>query len=115
MAIYTRNGKVYLYRNVRQGGRIRRLYLDAGELAEYGDALIRLQRAERQAQADKVRRQRQAWANDDALIDRLDEVVQVLVRSALLAGGYHQHARGQWRRRRHGNDDKGESRPGPRR
>src|SRR5262245_39961008 len=47
MAIHTRNGKVYLYRNVRQGGRVRRVYLGAGELAEYADALIRLQRAER--------------------------------------------------------------------
>ena len=104
MTLQVRNGRPYCYRSVRRGQRVGRVYLGAGRLAEFADAALRRQRAERQAKADQARRQCEAWADDDALIENLDELVRLLVRSALLAGGYRQHARGDWRKR-HGDGD----------
>jgi hypothetical protein len=113
MTLQVRNGRPYCYRSVRRGKRVGRVYLGAGPSAEFADAALRLQQAERQAQrraqADQVRQQVQEWANDDALIGELDEVLGILIRSALLSAGYHQHTRGEWRRRHYDDDDTGRS------
>jgi hypothetical protein len=36
----------------------------------------------------------------DKVVSRLDELADLLARAALVAAGFHQHKRGEWRARR---------------
>lgn len=90
----------YYTRSRRIDGVLTREYLGSGPLAEAA------------AQADAEARhalttQRQARASGHALdraldrqLDDLCHITDDLVRLALTAAGYHQHARGQWRKTR---------------
>jgi hypothetical protein len=95
-----RNGCRYYYRSVRVGGQVVKEYFGNGVAAQ---ALARIDqtyaveaRLDRQAR----HRQRAEEAEIEAMMAELDEVCELLVRATMLAAGYHQHARGQWRKRR---------------
>ena len=69
----------------------------AAEFVAVEDQIHRLELLEaRERRRAALARQRAA----DADLDRLCEMTSLLARAALLAAGYHQHARGAWRRRR---------------
>ena len=87
----------YVIRSVRRGGRVVTQYLGrAGAAAEYhrlGECT--------QRQLD--------WALERARLELLEQPLEtlnvaldVLVRAMFHTHGYHQHARGQWRKKRHG-------------
>jgi hypothetical protein len=69
----------------------------AGEVAAAEDAMHR--EAREQAKADQ-RTERERLADLDAPLETLDARVEALYRAALTVAGYHQHDRGQWRKRR---------------
>jgi hypothetical protein len=102
MAWQTRRLKRYYTRSLRIGGKVVRRYYGAGLEGHLAAALIderKRERAERR-QAGQALRDR---------LDALDQEVEAyaarvttLVHAALVAGGYHLHARATWRRRRHG-------------
>jgi hypothetical protein len=48
--------------------------------------------------------EREAAAALDAPLDELDDLADALVRAALVAAGYRQHNRGEWRKTRGRND-----------
>ena len=94
------DGRRYYYRGRRLCGRTRRVYVGAAgspaaELAAAADGLRRLGReaAARERHAERERH-REAEAPLLALCERTD----VLTRAALLAAGFRQHDRGEWRR-----------------
>jgi hypothetical protein len=97
----TRNGKGHYYtRSRRQGGRIVREYLGAGDYGEYFAAL------DARARAEAAERAADSWMEVDGL-DELDKLVaayvktvEVAAREALVAAGYRQHQRGEWRKTR---------------
>jgi hypothetical protein len=95
-----RDGKLYFYRSVRIGGRVRCRYFGNGpvaELAAVEDQIHQLELLEaRERRRAALARQRAA----DAALDRLCRMTSLLARAGLLAAGYRQHARGAWRRRR---------------
>jgi hypothetical protein len=100
MAIVYRNGRPYLYRSFRRRGRVTSEYLGSGKAAGIMAALEACDRDKR----DFARWQEQ---EDRRELDKLDrsvgEVVErtlALARDVLTAAGYHQHHRGEWRRRR---------------
>ncbi len=95
-----RGTRVYT-RSRREGGRVVREYLGAGEVAEalaHADETIRrvreLERARGRAEAGRL----EVLA---APARGLDEAAEVLVRAHLLAAGWHRH-KGEWRKMRRG-------------
>ena len=102
MAWQVVDGRKYYYRHRRVDGRPRTVYVGAAgsaaaELAAAADHLRRLGReaAAREHQAEQAR-QRGAEAPLLQLCQRTD----ALTRAALVAAGYRQHDRGEWRRYR---------------
>ena len=93
---YRARGGPYYIRSIRSNGRTIREYLGRGPGAE--------QAAREDAEARTIRDQeRAAWQHLeglDAQVTTLDRMVNVLMESTLLTAGYHQHHRGEWRKRR---------------
>src|SRR4051812_33802742 len=87
-----RGGRYYT-RSRRVNGRVVREYLGTGPRAEAAAARDRARRRLAQAHRDARRAL-------DADLGLLDAVAILLARADLVAAGYHQHARGQWRKRR---------------
>jgi hypothetical protein len=99
MAWEERRGNRYYYRSVRDGERVRKEYVGAGEVTEAlarADETIRcireLEAAERRAEVERL-------AQLDAPVAQLYEMVEVLARAELVVAGYYRH-KGQWRFRR---------------
>src|SRR5262249_21954853 len=91
---------LYYQRSFRREGRVVTQYLGRADRVE---ALVHQdaqRRARRQAQAADRRAEQAAWQQADAALARFCTLVDQLVRSALMAAGYHQHDRGPWRKRR---------------
>ena len=105
MAWEARGGSRYFYKVSRDGGRVRRLYLGNGPVAELAARDAELRRAERRARARSQARLEAA----EAASRELAELADLLARAALVAAGYHRHDRGAWRRRRErpGRADRG--------
>ena len=103
----------YWYQSIRNGQRVEKRYLGAGD---FGAML---------AQIDALDAERRAWEREtlratieeqaaiDAKLDAAGAALRALTRAALLASGYHQH-KGTWRKARHGRksalgeDDRGD-------
>ena len=100
MSWQKRGQQRYYYRSLRVGGRVRCRYFGRGAAAEFvavEDQLHRLEVLEaRERRRAALARQRAV----DAALDRLCEMTSLLAQAVLLAAGYHQHARGVWRKRR---------------
>ena len=86
----------YFYRFRRVGGRRVAEYLGRGDAAEAARAEIAAARAARTARAAE----RDRLDRLDARLAEFDELAELLARAALIAAGFHRHARGSWRRRR---------------
>lgn len=99
----------YYYRVRRENGRVVREYIGRGRFAELASELDAL---DRQKGLDEGRRDAAALRNDKAKLDALDANIEALIestdllaRAALVAAGYHQHKRGEWRKRRVHRDE----------
>jgi hypothetical protein len=100
MAIVYRNGRPYYYRSERRGGRVVSRYITSGE-----NALLfaEIDRYDRQVEAEnaEIDRQEKREADDlERALDELAERARTLAGEALVSAGYHQHHRGEWRKRR---------------
>jgi hypothetical protein len=99
MAWETRNGNRYYYRSVRDGEKVRKEYVGTGPLAllaaETDEARRILRELQREQELEELERLREA----DALVERLFEDVETLIRAVLVAAGYRNH-KGEWRMRR---------------
>ena len=60
----------------------------------------RVQKQTRRPQRISLRAERAEVEALDAPLDQLDDLAELLARAALMAAGFHQHKRGEWRRRR---------------
>jgi len=94
-----RDGNLYYYRSVRDGEKVRKVYVGAGEFARLsaeGDILRRTdrkaQRAQEMAELGRLR------ALADPVLE-LVEAAEILARAYLIASGCHRH-KGEWRRAR---------------
>lgn len=93
-------GTRYYTRSKRVNGRVTKEYVGTGLIAE----LIALRdEAERQHGVEEAR----AWREErehlqcqDATAGDLCEMAELLTRAALVAAGYRQHNRGEWRKPR---------------
>src|SRR5262245_39804097 len=90
----------YYTRSRKVGGRVVREYVGSGLpaiLAALADTEARRERAE---QERAFRDEKAARRAAEAELDGMIELTDLAARAALLAAGFHQHKRGEWRRRR---------------
>jgi hypothetical protein len=86
----------YYYRVRKINGRVVREYVGAGLAGE----LAANEQAERDRRRAAARTERADLDRLAVELDELSALADLLARAALLAAGYHQHERGQWRKRR---------------
>jgi hypothetical protein len=90
----------YYYRVRKVNGRVLREYVGTGRVAELIAESDALERQRRQQKALALRRAKAELAALDAELKALVETTDLLTRAVLLAAGYRQHHRGEWRKRR---------------
>jgi transposase len=94
-----RNGRVYYYKSQRDGEKVRKVYVGAGEFAHEAAKLDEVKRRQREEEATYWREERERLERSAAFVREVESAVEVLTRAYLLASGFHQH-KGQWRRQR---------------
>jgi hypothetical protein len=95
-----RNGRrLYYYRSVRDGEKVRKVYVGAGEFARICSETDILRRTSRRAQRELERAELERLEGLVALVEEVSEVSKVLVTAHLVDGGYRKH-KGEWRRAR---------------
>jgi hypothetical protein len=92
VALERRAGNLYYYRSVRDGERVRKVYVGAGEVARISHESDVLVRAGQEAE-------RQRLEALSAPVLELSEASEVLARAHLIAAGCHRH-KGEWRHAR---------------
>jgi len=96
------DGRRYYYRGRRLCGRTRRVYVGAAgsPAAELAAAADHLRRLGREAAARERHAERERQRGAEAPLLQLCQMTDALTRAALLAAGFRQHDRGEWRKRR---------------
>ena len=97
MALEKRNGKLYYYRSVREGERVRKVYLGAGELARIARDEELMSRALKVAERERQRKEVERLEVLAAPVAELCEISEIIARAHLVAAGCHRH-KGEWRR-----------------
>ncbi len=93
----------YYYRVRKEGGRVVREYIGTGRLADLAAQADSLERAKRRQEAFELHRVKAELATLEAVVSTMVETMNLVARAALLAAGFHQHKRGEWRKRRERN------------
>jgi hypothetical protein len=93
------NGREYYYRCEREGGRVTTTYFGAGELGMAAELLDAELRAEREAEREEARVEREEADAEERAIAEWFDGVQAVADAAMVAAGFHKH-KGQWRRKR---------------
>jgi hypothetical protein len=99
VALERRDDNLYYYRSVRDGEKIRRVYVGAGEFARIFAEGDLLRRTNRKAQREEERAELERLEALAAPLEELSEAAEVLAHAYLVAAGFHEH-RGEWRRTR---------------
>jgi hypothetical protein len=93
-------GGLYYTRSKKVNGRVVREYVGGGILGEVSARMDADERRQRAEEASLWREERERLEAVDGLTEELYEAAEVLTKAALMAAGYHQHKRGEWRKRR---------------
>jgi hypothetical protein len=94
-----RDGRLYYYRSVRDGERVRKVYVGAGEFARICSETDLLRRSSRRAQRERERAELERLKGLVALLEEVSEAAKVLLIAHLVEGGYRKR-KGEWRRAR---------------
>jgi hypothetical protein len=101
MAWETRaRGGLYYTRSRKVGGNVVREYIGRGEVAKAIATLDAADREERRERAEALRAEIERFDQADAGVRVLCDLADLLARDTLQRAGYHQHDRGDWRRKR---------------
>lgn len=95
-----RRGGRYYTQSRKIGGRVVREYVGSGMVGELAAAHDRLRRAQHAAAMADWRAERERLDAAERTITAYCQATDQLMRAELTAVGFHQHARGDWRRRR---------------
>lgn len=93
-------GGLYYTRSKKVNGEVVREYVGGGVLGELAARMDSLERRQREEEAAAWKEEREQMEALDGLTEELYEAAEVLAKAALVASGYHQHKRGEWRKRR---------------
>lgn len=99
MTLEARNGSLYYYRSVRDGERVRKVYVASGELARISQETDILRRTGQEAQRARERAEVERLEGLAAPVLELSEAAEILAWAHLVASGCHRH-KGEWRRAR---------------
>ena len=99
MTLERRDGRLYYYRSVRDGERVRKVYVGAGEFARICSETDILRRTGRRAQREQERAELERLEGLVAPVEEVSEAAKVLVIAHLVDGGYRKR-KGEWRRAR---------------
>lgn len=96
-----RGGRYYT-RSRKVDGRVLREYAgpEGSPLAEFAAQMDEEDRQRREEEARAWREEKERLEALEAPIEELCEAAEILIHAALVAAGYHQHKRGEWRKRR---------------
>jgi hypothetical protein len=95
-----KRGGHYYTRSRRVDGQVLKEYIGAGPLAQIAAERDALDRRQREEEASAWRAECERLEALEEPVEELCEVADLLARATLLAAGYHQHHRGEWRKRR---------------
>src|SRR5262245_17507776 len=95
----------YYTRSKKVNGRVVREYVGRGPVAELVAQRDALERQQREAERAARQAKRAELEALDAPLDELNDLAELLARAALVAAGFHQHKRGEWRKRRVQRDE----------
>jgi hypothetical protein len=90
----------YCTRSRKVNGRVVREYVGTGPLAQLAAQMDAIARQEREAHKEHLRQVRAELDVLDADLEALGKQADLAARAALVAAGFRQHKRGEWRRRR---------------
>ncbi len=90
----------YYTRSKKVNGRVVRDYIGTGRVAELVARIDAAEREERRFASLRLRQEKAELAALDGDIKAFMERTELVARAALLAAGFHQHKRGEWRKRR---------------
>jgi hypothetical protein len=93
-------GGLYYTRSRKKGGRVIREYVGGGRFGELAAQQDALERERREEQAARWKEEQKEFDALQAPVEEILEASDLLVRAAMLAAGYRQHNRGEWRLRR---------------
>jgi hypothetical protein len=94
-----RNGRLYYYRSVRDGEKVRKRYVGAGEFARSCCETDIHQRTSRRAQREREGAELERLKGLVAPVEEVSDAAKVLVIAHLVDGGYRKR-KGEWRRAR---------------
>jgi hypothetical protein len=94
-----RDGRLYYYRSVRDGEKVRKVYVGAGDLARICSETDILRRSSRRAQREREKAELERLKDLVAPLEEVSEATKVLVTAHLVDGGYRKR-KGEWRRAR---------------
>ena len=98
MGLVYKNGRPDLYRSMRRAGRVTSGYLATGIDAPLIAALEADEQDGRRSDREQARAERRGADDLERALDKMAEQAHALACDALLAAGYHQHHRGEWRK-----------------
>ena len=93
-------GSLYYTRSRKENGRVVREYVGGGVLGQIAALEDEHERRQRKEQAAYWKEEQRDLDALQGAVEELSEASDFLVRAALLASGYRQHNRGEWRLRR---------------
>ena len=99
MSLERRNGQLYYYRSVRDGQKVRKIYVGAGETARLSHEEDELSKAERKERREREKEELERLEALSAPLKELSEAAEILTHAHLIAAGYHRH-KGEYRRAR---------------
>ena len=94
-----RRGRLYYYRSVREGKRVRKEYVGGGSFGQLIAQLDELERLQRKEEEASWREEWDRLQRSAEFLRELEEAAEILSRAQLLAAGFHKH-KGEWRRLR---------------
>jgi hypothetical protein len=98
-----RKGKLYYYQKERVGNRVVSRYLGRGAIALFEEEIADLRKQRTAQERREMQIARSDWAERARTPTELIELIAEAKRAteaALTAAGYHQHKRGEWRKKR---------------
>lgn len=101
MAWESRGNRSYFYKKKRVGGKIKSVYIGAGDYAMLSHELEDARRNEAKIEKEKQQRRRTKTETIDEQINEISALNQSLVNSLFLLNGFYPHKR-QWRKKRNG-------------
>jgi hypothetical protein len=99
LALEKRDGRLYYYRHMRDGDRVRKIYVGSGELARIACEQDLIKRTIEEHKRKEEREEREKLEALASSVEELSDVVEIITRACLIASGYRRY-QGHWRLKR---------------